>query len=107
MAALLSCAVTFLICFQTDQPGNVIPSLYRPVAYTNRDKKYFESKYYNELVNMILRDSRWPRSCSLEAFTSCEAFHLVLVLQPRVGFPPREPRKHGCTDSFMSSAEKI
>lgn len=34
------------------------------VAYTNKGEKYLKPKYYNEFVNMTVRDSRWPTNVS-------------------------------------------
>ena len=66
--------ITFSISFETT------------VAYTNSGEKYLESMYYNEFVNMIVRDSRWPNNVSFVA-TNSTVGRLVSLNWDEVDFP--------------------
>lgn len=48
----------------TDNEITFSISIETKVAYSNRGEKHLEPLYYNEFVNMIVRDSRWPLNVS-------------------------------------------
>ena len=66
--------ITFSIYFETT------------VAYTNRGEKCLVPLYYNECVNMIARDSRWPINVSFVSTNAAQG-RLVSMDWSEVDFP--------------------